>query len=414
MEMKTINEIAAQAVEAVIASGVSQYTAWEEHLKVYEPILILHRMRGKEYLDDELINEFITDAQNRLDRKEIGWSHYRRLKRGASRLAEFGKTGKLGWTCPSKVSKFKLNEFFEEVIKDFLASSDFHPNTQGDIVWIARKYFAWLVGEGKQDLQGVGADDIQKFLIFCSKHLKIGSIHNTKLYLKKLYSYLADCGLSNNNYEDLLSFKVIRGVRIYPAASPDDLAIILNSVDRRIPKGKRDYAIILLGAVTGLRAIDIARLKLTDIDWRRGEIKIVQAKTGGSLALPLTQDVGKAIEDYILFGRPYTESSEIFIRDHRPYRGFKDSVSIGDMYDVYRKMAGLPRDAFDGNGFHSMRRGVGKNLVTAHTPITTVAQILGQNDFNSPKRYIPLDSVHLKECALSFSGIAPKEGGGVQ
>ena len=166
----------------------------------------------------------------------------------------------------------------------------------------------------------------------------------------------------------------------------------------------------MLATVTGLRAIDIARLKLSDIDWQRGEIKIVQSKTGNSLSLPLTKDVGESLQDYILCGRQKTNSEEIFLRDHRPFMGFKDGVAIGNMYDAYRLKAGLPRNAFDGNGFHSLRRGVGKNLVTAQVPITTVAQIFGDEDYDSAKKYIALDSVHLKECALSFAGIEPKGG----
>lgn len=132
--------------------------------------------------------------------------------------------------------------------------------------------------------------------------------------------------------------------------------------------------------------------------------------------MPLTKDVGAAIEEYILRARPDTASQKVFIRSHKPYREFKDSVSIGDMYDVYRKRAGLPRDPFDGNGFHSLRRGVGKNLTVAQVAVTDVAQVLGIRDLNVTKRYIPLDSIHLKECAISFAGIEPVtvQGGAAQ
>jgi integrase len=60
----------------------------------------------------------------------------------------------------------------------------------------------------------------------------------------------------------------------------------------------------MLGVVLGLRACDVKALRLTDIDWRRGEICIVQHKTGKPLALPLTTDVGEALKDYILHARP--------------------------------------------------------------------------------------------------------------
>jgi integrase len=416
MKKLRINELAVKVTEAVISLGVDPITAWTEHNSAYRPLLAMHKEKEAEYLDEEIVNQLMNDVGARVDRGELGWSMYRRIQRGIDRLLEYSRNGKIGWTFFKKVSKFKISPYYEKIIEDFLASSNFHSNTQGDIVWIARKYFAWLIGEGKHTLKGVGATEIQNFLVHCSKHLKPGSIHNTKLYLKKLYAYLTKIGLSQNNYEELLSFKVIRGTRVYPAASPGDLARILEQVDRRIPIGKRDYAIILLGAVTGLRAIDIIRLELSDIDWKAGEIKIVQEKTGVSLALPLTTDVGAAIEEYILRARPETDSDKVFLRSHKPYQGFKDSVSIGDMYDVYRKRAGLPREPFDGNGFHSLRRGVGKNLTVAQVPVTDIAQVLGVRDINVAKKYISLDSVHLKECAISFAGIEPSttQGGATQ
>jgi integrase len=280
MKKLHINELTVKVTEAVIAHGVDPLTAWTEHNSAYKPLIAMHKEKELQYLDEGLVNQLMKDISARVDKGELGWSMYRRIQRGIDRLMEFSRKGSIGWTYFRKVSKFTLNPYYEKIVEDFLISSDFHLNTQGDVAWVARKYFAWLISEGKHALKSVGAAEIQNFLVHCSKHLKLGSIHNTKLYLKKLYAYLAKVGLSKSNYEELLSFKAVRGTKVYPAASPGDLAQILEQVDRRIPIGKRNYAIILLGAVTGLRAIDIIRLELSDIDWQRGEIKIVQEKTG--------------------------------------------------------------------------------------------------------------------------------------
>lgn len=60
---------------------------------------------------------------------------------------------------------------------------------------------------------------------------------------------------------------------------------------------------------------------------------------------------------------------------------------------------------FDGKGFHSLRRAVGRNMVTSGVPVNTVNQVLGHTAMNSAKKYISLDSKNLKECALDFTGI---------
>jgi integrase len=235
-------------------------------------------------------------------------------------------------------------------------------------------------------------------------------LHNIKLYMKKLYRYLVDSGYGSEDYEGLFSFTISRASRLYPAVSHEEINQTLDMIDRRTPQGKRDYAMVLLGAVTGLRAIDIAKMRLTDIDWKRGEIKIVQSKTGKSVALPLTKDVGEAVSEYILNARPKVGCENVFLRVRVPFRPFATGTAIGYVYDYYRKRAGLPRDAYDGMGFHALRRSLGKNLVTSGTPVTMVAQILGDSNIDATKKYISLDSEHLKECALDFSGIKPKRG----
>jgi len=68
-----------------------------------------------------------------------------------------------------------------------------------------------------------------------------------------------------------------------------------------------------------LRACDIVALKLADINWSRGEIRVVQSKISNQVILPLTQDVGEALKDYILNGRPSAVDSEIFLRINAPY-----------------------------------------------------------------------------------------------
>jgi len=369
----------------------------------------MHALHGKQEFDREIVSDYVRQVEKRLDCNEIKYSTYRNYIRAVRRLTEMHDTGTLSWTAPRRKSGFKLNEHYEELVADFIANG-FSPKGKSDATWVSRKYFAWLILDGHPDLKNVSSDEIQRFMIYCSNHMKSSSIHDIKLYMRKLYTYLKESEHSLKDYAGLFQFSVKRGRKLSPALSSDEIALIMDVIDRRLPKGKRDYAIILLAIQLGLRAIDIIRLTLTDIDWRKGEIKLVQAKTGISVALPLTKDIGEAIQDYILHGRQDTESNALFLRHHAPFQAFADAVSIGDMYDYYRKRAGLPRNAYDGKGFHALRRTLGRNLVTSGSPVTMVAQILGHEDINSTEKYIALDSEHLKECALDFVGIELKGG----
>ena len=95
--------------------------------------------------------------------------------------------------------------------------------------------------------------------------------------------------------------------------SEEQIEQLINSVDITTPIGKRDYAIILLGARLGLHIGDILSLTLNDIDWSKKLITITQSKTKEPLSLPLPDDAGWAIIDYLKNGRPVTDYPNIFV-----------------------------------------------------------------------------------------------------
>lgn len=95
--------------------------------------------------------------------------------------------------------------------------------------------------------------------------------------------------------------------RLPTVFSPDEVECILAQVDRSNPLGKRNYAILLLVTRLGLRISDVRLLRFENIDWKNKRISIHQQKTGIPLELPLLEDVGWAIIDYLQHGRPETD-----------------------------------------------------------------------------------------------------------
>lgn len=170
---------------------------------------------------------------------------------------------------------------------------------------------------------------------------------------------------TESSHSELFSFSVNREKKVFPVLPKSDIAKLLDTIDRNSTKGKRDYAIMLLGTVLGLRACDAVALKLTDIDWLRGEIRIVQSKTSNPVILPLTQDVGEALKDYILNARPSTTDKEIFLRINAPHKRLAAAVTVGEIYRNCCIAAGLPAST----RFHNLRRALGTSMVTKkHIP----------------------------------------------
>ena len=117
---------------------------------------------------------------------------------------------------------------------------------------------------------------------------------------------------------------VFPGMPRIPSVWDHELVVrLLGAVDRSSAKGKRDYAILLLACRLGLRAGDIRTLKLDQLHWEDSPIEITQSKTGTPLSLPLTDEVGEALIDYLRSGRPQTAHREVFLKVNPPFDPFR-------------------------------------------------------------------------------------------
>lgn len=128
-----------------------------------------------------------------------------------------------------------------------------------------------------------------------------GSMGRALRAIKYVSEYMKTCGFS----QLVLDFSQLNAggshVRVIQPYSSEEVGCMLESVDTSTGAGMRDYAIMLLAFETGLRGVDIRKIKLSDIDWRHGRIRICQNKTSEPLILPLTGRAMNAIADYALY-----------------------------------------------------------------------------------------------------------------
>jgi integrase len=398
-EKKTVGELFTSYEAALHEYGMAVGRRLQVLMRV-EIIATRHMMQCKQYLDHEIIAEYIREVDERFYNGACGKKSNQRIHREIDRFLWFAETGELNLPNPTEGCRQELTVYYDSVAKAFIATIP-NPNSRNDARWIAHKYFAWLTAQGIPELHNAGATQIQRFMLDCSKELSMNSMRNVKLYIAKLYAYLYEEGLSESDYNSLLSFKISHDSKVFPALPKADIAKMLDAIDRDTAVGKRAYAVMMLGIVLGLRAVDVVNLKLTDIDWINGEIKIVQAKTANPVVLPLTKDVGEALSEYILSARPQTVSDRVFVRLRAPYRGLKAAVTIGEIYRDCCKAAGLTEN----KRFHSLRRSLATSMVNAGVSVYDVAQTLGDADIDSTKPYIAVDVPHLKMCALPLDGI---------
>jgi site-specific recombinase XerD len=414
MKQHTFTELIESYNDALAATGLS-VTGRLGKLQRSMVIIRRHEALGKESFDDAVVADYIREISERFDAGEISEDHASNMRRETERFVQYTKTGDVKLTNPLMGARTVLLPDFQKIVDCFLESEAAHigakgqpisPNTRNDMRWVAHKYFEWLAEQGFSNTSGVGAFQIQKFMLHCSQTMAMGSLHNVRLFMMKLYAYLFDAGQSPSSFAALLSFKVNRNKTVPETQSAEELSAMLEAIDRTTTEGKRAYAVMMLGIVLGLRACDVVALKLENIDWINGEIRILQAKTAISVILPLTKDVGEALRDYILNARPHSDSEQVFLRLRSPYIGLKSAVTIGEIYESCCISAGLPAS----KRFHTLRRSLGTSMLSSGTPVTTVAQVLGHAEVDSTKKYIAVDKKHLKMCALPFDGIKPRGG----
>ncbi len=173
---------------------------------------------------------------------------------------------------------------------------------------------------------------------------------------------------------------------------------MLDSIDRASPIGKRDYAILLMVTQLGLRDSDIQNLKFENLLWKECRIRFVQTKTKRTLELPLSEEVGCAIIDYLKYGRPQQDTSDyVFVRHSAPYG------KCGNYYHIMQARlakAGLHFDREKSHGLHTLRYTLATRMLEQDISVQTISEILGHASISATNVYLKVDLEGLRKCAL--------------
>lgn len=189
--------------------------------------------------------------------------------------------------------------------------------------------------------------------------------------------------------------------RIPSVWTKDELKKLFTAIDRGSPKGKRDYAIILLACCLGMRCTDIKNLKMEHFNWEDKKLVFIQSKTRIPLSLPITSEVGWAVIEYLQYGRPKIDTPYLFVRHMAPFGPFSEGDHLAQLIKGYMVQAHIPT-LKKKRGMHSLRHTMASMLLEKDTPLVIISDILGHIDTDSTAVYLKVDIKKLKECALSF------------
>ena len=228
------------------------------------------------------------------------------------------------------------------------------------------------------------------------------SVSATKLFVTALRSFLRFSFVEGLTPIDLsaaaLSVARRRRSSLPMGIDRKTAAGLLGSCNRRRPKGQRDYAVLLILLRLGLRAGEVARLRLDDIDWRAGEV-VVHGKGRHEDRLPLPSDVGEAIVAYLRRGRPkITVHREVFLRAVAPI-GPLGTNGISGIVRCACSRAGVPIVRA-----HRLRHTLACQLANAGVPLPGIAEVLRHRAISTAAEYARVDIEGLRAVAQPWPG----------
>lgn len=360
-------------------------------------ILNRHYDIGTDRFSEEILNQIVGERRFQYEMGQISRVPYQNLRKSAYWVREMYLTGSI---TRVKIPNWGLREPiapFRTLLLDFCIEAK--PGMAETSLNVARSAIRQFLFEmedhGFRSLADFTQINVNGCVTSFATHYAGGlgsAISSVRLFLRFLFERnLTSIDLSQSLPELVATRKMFR-----EGFTEDELERLLEHPDRATAIGKRDYAMMVLAAQSGLRACDVVRLELGSIDWRAGEIRLVQHKTGTPLSLPLQPESGNAIADYILNGRPDSTLLNIFLCHTGVIRPL-DARSASGIVSKHMMLVGIPAKR---RAFHALRRTFGTRLLQKEVSFELIQQLLGHRDMDSMKPYLSIDEQGLKQCAL--------------
>jgi integrase/recombinase XerD len=306
-----------------------------------------------------------------------------------------------------------LEAFHRDLVDDYDAwlrdLRGLRPETRTKRMTQARRFLSFLGPRADQEsLARLGVHEIDAYLEHCCRGLRRASIEDRTVCLRDFLRHLHRRGRTASDLGD-----TVIGPRIYDqegipsALGAEEVRKVLEvtRVDHS-PAGLRDYAILMLLATYGLRAAEIVRLRLEDIDWRREVLRVRHSKTGTYSELPLLIEAGEALLRYLEKARPRSTHREFFLRICAPHRPFKDGSILNCVTSARLRAAGvIPQGR---KGPHAFRHARAVSLLRSGVSLKIIGDVLGHTSAQATAEYLKLATEDLRAIGLELPcGVSP-------
>lgn len=404
-EFQPVQTVVSQVLEALEQVGYAPATI-KEYDATYRVLL--------EYAADEGIDRFTQEVGLRYMNQRFGfkpddwissalpgrvkatWNHL-------LMLWHFQQTGSVVGRIRRRSASFECPPAFIMAYQAFQAFCVRKKYTRQGLPALVNPVQRWLLyldSQNVSDLRQLQSDHLTAFVAMYAGHSRAylaTIVSSLRIFLKQL----AEDGFVTGHPWTMLPPMRYRRQFFLPASwTATDVHKLLNAIDRGNPMGKRDYALLLIVVRLGLRASDVRHLTLNQLDWAHKQVTVVQSKTKQPLVLPLLDDVGWALIDYLKHGRPQTTAEAVFVNHKAPYGAFRDTNGMQHILWKYMRFAGLAIPPDEHRGLHSLRSTLARSLLEQGTPLPVISDVLGHDSAQSARSYLNINVEALRRCPL--------------
>lgn len=299
------------------------------------------------------------------------------------------------------------NEYYINILDKFkvhCALKEYSQSTISSYVKLTGMFLDFLDSHNISKCEQITVSDIDAYLKTLAAYT-YKTIEQRICAVRAFFRFLNDTEIYRNTLaEQTPMIQARKQTRIPSVWTETELKALLSAIDMGNPKGKRDYAIILLACCLGIRVSDIKKLTFKNFNWYEKRLTFTQSKTKEILTLPIPDVVGWAVIDYIKNGRPAVDTDVVFIRHLAPYLPFSENDHLAQIIYTYMRKAHIPT-LKKHRGMHSLRHTAASRMLEHDIPLETISNILGHIDPESTAIYLKVDIDKLRECPINLTEV---------
>jgi len=400
----SLSELIKIVQQELLSLGLTSYTVEIFTCSGLHPIQQYFESCSVKCFDETIARQYLLTAQESATTRGITADKLRNIRKGVELLCEYAKTGTITWKRLTPHTMRQLPEPLLNTLDSFaeyMLENGYRKTTGQGHRSIIKHFLHHIETRNVITISQMTGNDVTAYVsAACKTFSRIAdAFSRVRLFLNFLYT----TRVTATNFTDLLKMKVPIIKKFYCGFTIDEVMRILSSINLNSPGGKRNYAIFMLAAQTGLRAVDVLSLQFKNVDWEQKEVRLMQSKTKKWIVLPLSIALCNAIARYIVEERPKSNSSYIFLRTRAPFQPLKNR-SAYTMIQRAATKAGITWAPGECKGFHSFRRGIGTQLLDAEVSFDTLREIFQHAAIKTTTSYVRTHSGGLANCALPMAG----------